>query len=142
MNQFEGVFEVFGLTVRRLANGHKTRLVLECEENIDIERSLIEFRGENIKAKIIQAKPEDQKSAIYVETVFEVFDIKCRRLRNGDKLSLTLEQLYEKENELKLVKLRFDEVNIFMEKIDEDLFDKDDESDDDEPEIEDSEGEK
>jgi hypothetical protein len=140
MNTFDGVFELFDLSVRRLANGNKLRVVLECQEDLDVERELIEFRGDNVKVKITQKiPPENQKDIIVVDSVFEVFDIKFRRLRNGDKLSLILEQLYDKEKEIDLVKLRYNDVSLFMEKINEELFDgKDDVG----PEIEDPEGEK
>jgi hypothetical protein len=140
MNTFDGVFELFDLSVRRLANGNKLRVVLECQEDLDVERELIEFRGDNVKVKITQKiPPENQKDIIVVDSVFEVFDIKFRRLRNGDKLSLILEQLYDKEKEIDLVKLRYNDVSLFMEKINEELFDG---KDDTEPEIEDPEGEK
>ena len=140
MNTFDGVFELFDLSVRRLANGNKLRVVLECQEDLDVERELIEFRGDNVKVKITQKiPPENQKDIVIVDSVFEVFDIKFRRLRNGDKLSLILEQLYDKEKEIDLVKLRYNDVSLFMEKINEELFDG---KDDAEPEIEDPEGEK
>jgi len=124
MNQFEGIFEVFDISVRRLANGNKLRVILECLEDLEIEKGIIEFRGDNVKAKMSQSVlPENVKDIIVVDTVFEVFDIKCRRLRNGDKLSLILEQLYEKGKELDLVKLRYNDVKIFLERIEEELFD-------------------
>jgi hypothetical protein len=124
MNQFEGIFEVFDISVRRLANGNKLRVVLECQEDLEVEKGIIEFRGDNVKAKMSQSVlPENVKDIIVVDTVFEVFDIKCRRLRNGDKLSLILEQLYEKDKELDLVKLRYNDVKIFLERIEEELFD-------------------
>jgi hypothetical protein len=124
MNQFEGIFEVFDISVRRLANGNKLRVVLECQEDLEVEKGIIEFRGDNVKVKMSQSVlPENVKDIIVVDTVFEVFDIKCRRLRNGDKLSLILEQLYEKDKELDLVKLRYNDVKIFLERIEEELFD-------------------
>src|SRR4030043_2330309 len=124
MNQFEGIFEVFDISVRRLANGNKLRVVLECQESLEVEKGIIEFRGDNVKAKMSQSVlPENVKDIIVVDTVFEVFDIKCRRLRNGDKLSLILEQLYEKDKELDLVKLRYNDVKIFLERIEGELFD-------------------
>lgn len=126
MKQMEGIFELFDLSVRRLANGNKLRIVLECVEDLDVEKKLIEFRGENVKAMLAQ-QSSDGKQAVNVEDVFEVFDIKCRRLRNGDKLSFILEQLYEKEKEIELVKLRYDNVKIFMEKIQDQLFNDEDE---------------
>jgi hypothetical protein len=122
MNQMKEVFELFDLSVRRLSNGNKLRIVLERQQDIEIEKKLIEFRGENVKVKMTQEIEEDDIKPVYIEDIVEVFDIKCRRLRNGDKLSLILEQLYEKEKELQLVKLRYDNVAVFIEKIQDELF--------------------
>ena len=118
MNQMEEIFELFDISVRRLANGNKLRIVLECQADLEIEKKLIEFRGDNVKIKMTQEEENIER----IEDIYEVFDIKCRRLRNGDKLRFTLEQLYEKEKELKIVKLRYDNVKIFMEKIQDELF--------------------
>lgn len=128
MNDFNATFEMFDIKVRRLQNGNKLRVVLEKSEDIELEKQLIEFRGENVKAKISQQKnPESAGSIILVESGFEVFDLKCRRLKNGDKLSLILECMYDKKLELKLADLRFDDVILQMEKIDEELFDESEE---------------
>jgi len=116
VNQIEFCMEIFDLAVRRLANGNKLRIVLETLEDLNLEKQLIEFRGENVKAIIAI---ENSKNPL--ESVFEIFDIKCRRLRNGDKLRVILEQMYDKENEINLVKMRGEDVMIFMEKVEPDL---------------------
>jgi hypothetical protein len=123
MTKFEGTLELFDLNVRRLANGNKLRVILECPEDIDIEKKIIEFRGANVKVTMTPQETEGEKPSIH-EEVFEVFDIKCRRLRNGDKLRVILECLYEKEKEIPLVKLRYEDVLLTMEKIQQDIFEK------------------
>jgi len=133
MNKLEFVMEMFDLSVRRLANGNKIRVVLETSEDLELEKKLIEFRGDNVKAIITQSnEPENKSDKVFIESSFEVFDIKCRRLRNGDKLCLILEKMYEKSEELSLVKMRADDVAIFMERIDMELpgINQDDEDDD------------
>jgi hypothetical protein len=116
VNQIEFCMEIFDLSVRRLANGNKLRIVLESLEDLNLEKQLIEFRGENVKAIITIENSNNP-----LESVFEIFDIKCRRLRNGDKLRVILEQMYDKENEISLVKMRGEDVMIFMEKVEPDL---------------------
>ena len=54
MNQMKEVFELFDLSVRRLSNGNKLRIVLERQQDIEIEKKLIEFRGDNVKVKMTQ----------------------------------------------------------------------------------------
>lgn len=118
--QFEGIFELFDLKVRRLRNGNKLCLIFESAEDIEMEKQLIEFRGENVKAIITQENPESKK-IITIEDEFEVFDLKCRRLRNGDKLTLTLEEMYSKEKEFDAVNLRYEDCKIFLKLIEQEL---------------------
>jgi hypothetical protein len=113
MNQIELTMEMFNLSVRRLANGNKIRVIFEIPEDKDQEKQLIDFRGDNVKVML-----NDKNDKTFI---FEVFEIKCRKLRNGNKLSLILEKLYDKEDELFLVNLREDDVKIFMERIEPDL---------------------
>jgi 16S rRNA U1498 N3-methylase RsmE len=121
-NEFEGIFELFDLKVRRLRNGNKISIILESEEDLDTEKRIIEFRGENVKANLTQEhQPEKKKDVVSIDDVFEIFDIRCRRLRNGDKLSIILETSYEKNLELQLVKLRYDNVRISFNKMQEEL---------------------
>jgi hypothetical protein len=128
MNQTEMVMELFDLHVRRLANGNKLSVVFESTEDLELEKKLIEFRGENVRVTLTQEhEPENKSDRVFIDGNFEVFDLKCRRLRNGDKLRLVIECLYEKNQELELVKLRYDNVKVFMEKVGELPFDQDDE---------------
>jgi hypothetical protein len=122
MKSFSGSFELFEIKVRRLRNGNKLSYVFEAPENLAVEKELIELRGENVKAVITQDYEiaKDGKR-ITLDGTFEVFEVKCRRLRNGDKLMFTLEQSYEKSNELKAVNLRFDQCQISMQSINEEL---------------------
>ena len=114
--KFEGIFELFDISVRRLRNGNKLRLVFESSEDMETEKKLIEFRGHNVKAVITyESQPENDN--VVIEDTFEVFDINCRRLRNGDKLKLVIEQMYEKNIELDAVKLRYQNCKIFFEKV-------------------------
>jgi hypothetical protein len=117
MKQIDLVMELFDLHVRRLQNGNKLSIIFETSEELELEKKLIEFRGDNVTVNITQEAPENETDRINIEGIFEVFDIKCRRLRNGDKLRLVCECLYDKEQELKLVKLRYDNVKIRMELI-------------------------
>jgi hypothetical protein len=127
MNQFTGDFELFSVDVRRLVNGNKLCYVFEIPENLETEKKLIEFRGENVKASISQAYDVPEPKRIHIEGVFEVFEVKCRRLKNGDKLMFKLEQSYDKSNELKAVNLRFDKCSVSMQTINEELdFDQED----------------
>jgi 16S rRNA U1498 N3-methylase RsmE len=120
--EFEGVFELFDLKVRRLRNGNKLSIVLETGEDIELEREIIAFRGETVKASITQeVEPQKKKDIVQINDVFEVFDIKCRRLRNGDKLSVVLEAGYEKTLEIELVKIRYDNVKVSFDRIQEEL---------------------
>ncbi|MHA2179841.1 MAG: hypothetical protein ACXAAH_00305 [Promethearchaeota archaeon] len=120
--EFEGVFELFDLKVRRLRNGNKLSIVLETGEDIELEREIIAFRGETVKASITQeVEPQKKKDIVQINDVFEVFDIKCRRLRNGDKLSVVLEASYEKTLEIELVKIRYDNVKVSFDRIQEEL---------------------
>ena len=124
--QFEGVLELFDTSVRRLANGNKLRLVFEVTEDKEMEKELIEFRGELVKATI-KKSGDAKKDDPVIEGNFEVFDLSCRRLRNGDKLKLVLEQMYTKEKELDAVKLRYEDCSIFFQAVDKELdFDGDD----------------
>ncbi len=124
---FSGMFELFDVSVRRLRNGNKLRLVFESAEDIETEKELIEFRGQNVEAEITQEKePTKKADIVLIRAVFEVFDMKCRRLRNGDKLQLVLEQMYSKDAELKAVKLRYEDCSIKCVAIEQELdFDED-----------------
>ena len=115
MKMIEFKMEMFDLAVRRLANGNKLKLVLESAEDLELEKELIDFRGENVKL-VISTEEGDE-----FHGVFEVFDRKCRSLRNGDKLRLVLEKSYEKSAEIEFVKLRYNDVNIQMVLINTDL---------------------
>ena len=126
---YENVFELFDLSVRRLQNGDKLKVVLECAENLEIEKKIIEFRGKSCKTNFVFA--EDENDLKIGEFVFEVFDIKCRRLSNGDKLRIVLENLYEKEQELKIVPFRQNQVKVHFEEIPEDITRYNNEEDED-----------
>jgi hypothetical protein len=117
MKQIDLTMELFDFPVRRLQNGNKLSIIFETAENLELEKKLIEFRGDNVTVNLTQESPENESDRVNIEGIFEVFDIKCRRLRNGDKLRLVYECLYDKEQELKLVKLRYDNVKINMELI-------------------------
>ena len=125
MNQIKENFELFDLQVRRLRNGNKLRVVLERTENIEIEKKFIEFRYEKVKAKITALLESGQKGKT-IEGNFEVFDIKVRSLRNGNKLCVILEALHDKDLELDIVKYRYEEVVLELEKVQGDLIEDDD----------------
>jgi hypothetical protein len=112
MNEITFKMELFDHCVRRLRNGNKQSVVFEAAEDRELEKSLIEFRGEKVEATIT---PEDpSKKADGLQGNYEVFDLSVRRLRNGDKLRVVLECLYDKETEVKLAKIRYDEVNVHL----------------------------
>jgi hypothetical protein len=113
---FEGKFELFDVKVRRLQNGDKLSIALEASQDLDLEKQLIEFRGCTVKVFIAQAQEESKKAKKPFEGFFDVFDVKFRHLKNGSKLRLTLEELYDKKDEIMLVPLRFDVVDVSMEK--------------------------
>jgi hypothetical protein len=58
------------------------------------------------------------------KVVFEVFDIKVRKLSSNDRLSFVLENMYDKEVEKKVIDMRFDDVKLQMEIVDKSLFDQ------------------
>lgn len=119
---FEGIFELFQIQVRRLENGNKLRLIFEDFENLEVEKSLIEFRGNFVKAIIDLEKEEGEITKTEaIEDEFEVFEVSCRRLGNGDKLRFILEAPYKKQLELRVVELREENCKIFMEKIEQEL---------------------
>lgn len=127
MNQIDLTMELFDVHVRRLANGNKLSIIFEVIDNLELEKKLIEFRGSNVAVKMTQdIEPENKEDKIFIDSNFEVFDIKYRKLRNGDKLRLIFESLYDKFLEIQLVKLRFNDVKIFMEEIGELPFNQND----------------
>jgi len=128
----EGIFELFNSQVRRLQNGNKLRLIFECPEDIEIEKDLIEVRGCDCKVKVAPVKIDSAgkkgPGPVVIDGTFEVFDIKCRRLRNGDKLALILEKSRDKELEIAAVNAKFQECFVFLETVEEELdFDDDEE---------------
>lgn len=118
MKTYERQFELSDIKVRRLVNGCKLRVVLELPYNQEIEKQVIELRNSNIKVKISDIK----NNIICNDKIFSVFDIKVRKLANGDRLSFILENLYTKETELEIVGKRFDDIILTAEVIEEDLF--------------------
>ena len=124
----ELVAELFNVIARRLQNGNKLRIVFELPEQEETEIKLSPFKFKNCRAII--AKEID--GAETIETVVEVFNLNTRRLNNGNKLSLVLENSYDKELDLKLTKLKFDNCKIFLETIEEELNFEDEESEFDE----------
>jgi hypothetical protein len=120
--------ELFDITVRRTQSNQNLRLVFEASEDLEIEKKLIEFRGEKVDAKIIELKnAESAGSVASLEGKFECEEVKVRRLKNGDKLRLVLENMYDKKTELDAVEMRFQDVVLELEKIDRDMFDGDEE---------------
>lgn len=131
---FEGVFELFDLEVRRLRNGNKLRFIFESQEDLEAEKKLIEFRGCHVESHIAKNDEAEDEAVANIDDSFEVFDIKCRRLRNGDKLRLILEQEYRKEKELTAVSLRYDNCKLFL-KTEQQELDFEDEDDMEEEEL-------
>lgn len=115
LNKLEIIFELFDVQVRRLRNGSILTLVFESQEDIETEKKLIDFRGCFVKSTISRAEKGKKKEQV-INDSFEVFDIKNRHLRNGDKLRLVLKQEYRKEKEATAIQLRYDDCKIFMEK--------------------------
>lgn len=117
IRNFEGVFEVFD---------HKTpprrekiiQLILEMPENTDIEKELVDFRGEQVKVFMNIENEKDQKMAL--EDIFE-FWMMTRPLKNGNKLRVILTAPYDKPLEKKIVGLKYHNVNLNMETIDQEL---------------------
>lgn len=125
--KFEGIFELFKTDARRLQNGNKLRLVFESAEDVEIEKKLIPFRENMVKAIITYEHKPGNDSVI--EDTFEVYDVKCRRLKNGNKLTLILEQMYEKSKEIFVVQFKYENCKIFLEKNEKELdFEEDEEN--------------
>jgi hypothetical protein len=113
-------FELFDIRVRRLQNGNKLRLTFEIPYNLDIEKHIIDLRQEHVKLTL-----KDLSERIILDkVVFEVFDIKVRKLSSNDRLSFVLENMYDKEVEKKVIDMRFDDVKLQMEIVDKSLFDQ------------------
>jgi tRNA(Phe) wybutosine-synthesizing methylase Tyw3 len=124
--QIELVAELFDIKVRRLQNGHKLRLEFEKPQDKDLNAALVYFRHETVDINVTQNHVEKEKDRIVLEGSYEVFDIKCRTLRNGDKLKIALECVWKKEAEFTAVSLRFQECKLFMDIVEQDLFDEED----------------
>lgn len=65
------------------------------------------------------------KSAASVQEVigkFEVYEVKGKRLSNGHKIIVHLECTYDKDLDLKITNLKFNDVVLTMQKIQEDMF--------------------
>lgn len=92
----------------------------------EIEKEIIDLRGENVKLRLTDIEGR----VIVDDIVFEVFDIKVRKLAANNKLSFVLENMYDKETEKKIVDCRFDDVILYMTIIDQTLFDQVDDIED------------
>jgi hypothetical protein len=119
-------FELYDVRVRRLRNGNKLRLTFEIPYNLDTEKRIIDLRGENIKLKMVDIEGQ----TILEDQIFEIFDIKVRKLSSNDRLSFILENMYDKKVEMRVIEKRFDDVSLLMETIDKSLFDELDEDED------------
>lgn len=113
-------FELYDVRVRRLRNGNKLRLTFEIPYNLDTEKRIIDLRGENIKLKMVDIEGQ----TIIEDQIFEIFDIKVRKLSSNDRLSFILENMYDKKVEMRVIEKRFDDVSLLMETIDKSLFDE------------------
>jgi hypothetical protein len=113
-------FELYDVRVRRLRNGNKLRLTFEIPYNLDTEKRIIDLRGENIKLKMVDIEGQ----TILEDQIFEIFDIKVRKLSSNDRLSFILENMYDKKVEMRVIEKRFDDVSLLMETIDKSLFDE------------------
>jgi hypothetical protein len=113
---FTGIFELFDTHVERNHNGNRLVYFFEIAEDVEIEKKLIYFREENVKAHIKrQVELPNKKDNVEIDDVFECLGSKWRRLKKGNKLRLVLKQAYDKDKELDAVKLRFDNCQLDLE---------------------------
>lgn len=120
MNTFNGDFEVYNLEVRRTSQAAFQRVVLEATHSLELEREIIEFRADDVKAKLTYSDLDTGKQQS-VEFVSNVKEIKVRLLKEDDKIRIVLQAQYDKEKEPELVSLRFKDVAITLERIENQL---------------------
>ena len=118
MKTHEKKYELFDTLVRRLANGSKHRIILEVPYHSEHEHEMIDFRESNVKLTMFGPKDE----LIINAQIYEVFDLKTRKLKDGNKYRIILEKSYDKKLELAVTPYRFAEINVVMEQIPEDMF--------------------
>lgn len=115
MKKFSGEFELFSIDVRRIAQGNKMHVTFRMEEDKSVEKKLIDFRDEFVLLEANQiVPPESVAEVISIKSKFIVKEIKVKSSRNGNSLYFVAEQDYEKENELKFIELRFQDVILNM----------------------------
>jgi len=96
MKEFKEKFSLFNFIIHK-GRDKKLRLVFEKDDDLAVHKKLLEFQDEFVILTVVQDIPaESSASPIGVQGKFEVFKIDRRKLRNGSKLSLVFEQLYEK----------------------------------------------
>jgi hypothetical protein len=126
---FEGVMELYSSDVQRNKNGKSQVLVFECEENLEMEKELIEFRDESVKISIV-SEEEDAPDIELTGTM--AVDVKTRKASSLRKLCLILKGMYSKEFEHSIIDIKFHDCTVKLSSIDNELeFDEDEEQDED-----------
>jgi hypothetical protein len=116
---FKGEFELFDVKSRRNVTDKKLRLILECPREIEKDEELTAYKFKNVKVNIILKGSESTKK---IEGTFEVYNVDTRRLKNGNKIRLVLEQMYDKDQDLICTEFKFYDVILSMEALPDDMF--------------------
>ena len=106
--QFSEKFELFDIDVQRKTGIDLLHLIFEMEEDVEIEKHLIDFRKKDLEVHVTQnPKPDNPSNIVLIKSAdFKLSVLKVRPLKNMEKLKLVLTCGYKKELELAAVKLR------------------------------------
>lgn len=115
-------FEGSGFTVIDQVTPYKKekciKLLLEMPENAGVEKKLVDFRDEEVKAHISIEGETNQKHAF--EAVYTFWMI-TRHLKNGNVLRIMLTTPYDKPLEKKIIDVKHLKVTLKMESIQKEL---------------------
>lgn len=135
MKVFKKNFTLFNFIIHK-GRDKKLRLIFERDDDLAIHKKLLEFQDGFVILKVAQSiPPESAADIITVEGKFEVFKIDRRKLRNGNKLSLVFEQLYEKDKAIEFLDILDQDVIIEMTPTERTMFDGEEEEEPEEVDI-------
>jgi hypothetical protein len=107
---FEGKFKVEEIKVKKSTKGDMLIITLDMADDLETEKDLIEYRGEMVKVFIKQVDGQAE-----MEHAYCVSDVKFVAKKDNPRLHLVLASLYDKDQELEIVALRYCPVEISME---------------------------
>lgn len=126
MNTYEGKFHILEEKAPNRADGAIQLIEFDAPYSQEEHVKLVQFGFGKVKA-IITEDDEEVQNPLTLEAEFELIKADRKHLKTGSRLRFLLRKSYEKDLREQLIRIEYKDVKVFLEKIQQELFEEEDE---------------